>query len=237
MAHHQKHAEQVSEPTVNLWCVPCEEPAEISNAIQPVRYPDPHLLRMIPSVHDNIVINSIPSVSNCPTVTIPSTVSQVTGQCARVDTRRDLADTGVSSVSATGRLDILHHFTPHTPYEIMGYDGTVTRAAGQGIAYVKSPDHDRLEEMSFVYIPSVDGTIISLEHHTRTHHNIHKWTQEAIPTTDMGWVTFRDKNDEVVSRYQTKQEKGQYYIQDLEFYPTQPEKISTCQQTVDEDSL
>ena len=118
----------------------------------------------------------------------------------------------------------------------MGYDGTVTRAAGQGIACVRSPDHDKLEEMFFVHIPSVDGTIISLEHHTRTHPTIHKWTQEATPTSDTGcWVTFRDENDAVVSRYQTKQEQGLYYIQDLDFYPTQPAMIATCQKTAEDD--
>ena len=118
----------------------------------------------------------------------------------------------------------------------MGFDGTVTRAAGQGIAYVRSPDHDKLEERFFVYIPSVDGTIISLEHHTRTHPTIHTWTQEATLTSDTtGWVTFRDENDAVVSRYQTKQEKGLYSIQDLDFYRTQPATIATCQKAAEDD--
>ena len=131
------------------------------------------------------------------------------GQCARVGTRRNLADTS-ASVSATGRLNILHHFTPY-PYKIMGYDGTITRAARQGITYVKCPGKEDLDEMFFVYVPSIDGTIISLEHHTRTHPKIRKWAQEAVPTTDTGWVTFRDDKDAVVSRYKTKKENGLYY--------------------------
>ena len=165
----------------------------------------------------------------------PHRLHQVHGHFARVDTRRDLADTG-ASVSATGQLEILHHFTSHTPYEIMGYDGTVTRAAGQGTAYVHASDQDSLEEMFFVYIPSVDGTIISLEHHTRTHPDIHKWTQEAIPSSDTGCVTFRDVNDEVVSRYKTKQDKGLYYIQDLDFYPVPPSTIANMTHDDDADT-
>ena len=163
----------------------------------------------------------------------PHLISQTQDTCARVDTRRDLADT-VASVSATCRLDILHHFTSLTPYEIMGYDGTVARAAGQGIAYVKGPDQKQLEEMFFVYIPSVDGTIISLEHHTRTHPDIYKWTQEATPETDTGWVTFRDIQDNVVSRYKTKQYRGLYYIQELEFYPVTSAQITTCRHQDDD---
>ena len=110
----------------------------------------------------------------------------------------------------------------------MGYDGTFTRAVGQGTAYVRCKDNDEMEEMFFVYIPSIDGTIISfLVHHTRTHPAIYKWTQEAIPTTDTGWVTFLDVNNAVVSRYKTQQEKGLYYVQDLEFYPVQAATIAT----------
>lgn len=68
-----------------------------------------------------------------------------------------------------------------------------------------------MEELFFVYIPFIDGMIILLEHHTRTHLQIHhKWTQEAVLTSDTEWVTFRDINDKVVSRYQTRQEKGLY---------------------------
>ena len=182
---------------------------------------------MLPSGLDHIVTQVLPSDVTNATHNPDTRSAHAISQCARVDTRRDLADTG-ASVSATGRLDILHHFTPHTPYEIMGYDGTVTRAAGQGTVYVRSPEKEELEEMFFVYIPSVDGTIISLEHHTRTHPSIHKWTQEAIPTSDAGWVTFRDVNDAVVSRYKTKQEKGLYYIQDLEFYPVTSATIASC---------
>ena len=153
-------------------------PELLPTAIQPVCYPDPHMLRMLPSPHDYIMTHPILTTAR-PTeqpddAQHPHRLTQVTGQCARIDTRRDLADTG-ASVSATGRLvDILHHFTSNTPaYEIMGYDGTVTRAAGQSIAFVKGSEHDQLNDMFFVYIPSVDGTIISLEHHTRTHPDIH----------------------------------------------------------------
>ena len=80
--------------------------------------------------------------------------------------------------------------------------------------------------MFFVYVPSIDGTIISLEHHTRTHPEIHTWAQEAVPTTDTCWVTFRDENDVVISRYQTKQEKGLYYIQDLDFHHVESVNIA-----------
>ena len=210
----------------------------LSHAIQPVQYPDNHMMRMIPSGRDSIVTRAIPTIpqlTRSGPPTNPHRLHQVHGHCARVDTRRDLADTG-ASVSATGRLEILHHFTPHTPYEILGYDGTVKRAAGQGIAYVQALDQDRLEEMFFVYIPTVDGTIISLEHHTRTHPDIHKWTQEAIPSSDTGWVTFRDVDDEVVSRYRTKQEKGLYYIQDLDFYPVPPSTIANMTHDDDADT-
>ena len=111
----------------------------------------------------------------------------------------------------------------------MGYDGITTRAAGQGIAYVKSSETDEMEEMFFVYIPAVDGTIILLEHHTCTYPAIYKWTQEATPMSDEGWVTFRNLDDKIVSRrYRTKEEKGLYYIQGLEFYPVQPSKIATA---------
>ena len=116
----------------------------------------------------------------------------------------------------------------------MGYNGIITRAAGQGIAYAKCPGKEDLDEMFFVYVPSIDGTIISLEHHTRTHPEIHKWTQEAVPTTDTGWVTFRAGNDAVVSRYKTKQEKGLYYIQDLDFHLVEWATIATAHTTTAE---
>ena len=209
----------------------------LSKDIQPIQYPDEHMMRMIPTNRDNIIIQALPSdvVHMEPTNADPPPhrLSKLNGQCTRVDTRRDLADTG-ASVSATGRLDILHHFTPYTPYEIMGYDGITTRAAGQGIAYVRSSETEEMDEMFFVYIPSIDGTIISLEHHTRTHPRIHKWTQEAVPTSDTGCVTFRDIDDNVVSRYQTRQERGLHYIQDLEFYPVQLSTIAKTQVCEDE---
>ena len=52
-----------------------------------------------------------------------------------LDMRRHLADTG-ASVSATGLLSILYQFLAGTMYEIVGYDGTFTKTAGQGIAQV-----------------------------------------------------------------------------------------------------
>ena len=94
---------------------------------------------------------------------------------------------------------------------------------------VKCPDKEALEEMFFVYIPSVDSTIISLEHHMRMHSTIHKGTQEAIPTKDTGWVTLRYANDAVVSWYRTTQDKGLYDIQDLELLPVRPATIASCQ--------
>ena len=148
----------------------------------------------------------------------PAPLCVIHGTSAQMDNRRDLADT-VASVSATGRLDILHDFTPRTPYDIMGYDGRRTRAAGQGMAQIKHPTTGAIDDMFFVYIPSIQGTIVSLEHHAKTHPNIHRWTQEATPATQSGWVTFLDAHDTVVSRYETIQHKGLYYLQDLNFVP------------------
>jgi hypothetical protein len=70
-----------------------------------------------------------------------------------------------------------------------------------------------------VYTPTVTGTIISLENHARMHPRIHRWTQEAVPSSDQGWITFYDATDEVVSRYPTERINGLYYIQDLTFLP------------------
>ena len=101
----------------------------------------------------------------------------------------------------------------------MGYDGRKTRAAGQGMARIQNLLTGVIEEMFFVYIPAIQGTIVSLEHHAHTHPNIHRWTQEATPATQSGWVTFWNANNQVVSRYATIQNKGLYYIQDLNFLP------------------
>ena len=74
--------------------------------------------------------------------------------------------------------------------------------------------------MFFVYVPSIKGTIVSLEHHAKTHPDIHRWTQDATPATNSGWVTFYNTQDQIVSRYPTAlQEQGLYYIQDLQIHP------------------
>ena len=49
----------------------------------------------------------------------------------------------------------------------------------------------------------------------------HRWIQEATPTLNSGWVTFYDKDNMILSRYVTIQEKGLYFnIQDLQFVPS-----------------
>lgn len=68
-------------------------------------------------------------------------------------------------MSATGLLDILHQFTADTMYEIMGYDGIVMKATGQGVAHVYQAATGKTEPMLFVYVPYITGIIISLEHH------------------------------------------------------------------------
>jgi hypothetical protein len=73
--------------------------------------------------------------------------------------------------------------------------------------------------MLFVYTPNVSGTIISLEHHAKTHPRIHKWTQEATPSDDRGRITSLAADGTVVSQYQTMRSQGLYYIQDLRFVP------------------
>ena len=136
-----------------------------------------------------------------------------------MDTRRDLADTG-ASVCATGMKEILHEFTSHTNYAIVGYDGASTHAAGQGMAHIRNPTTGLIDQMFFVYVPSITGTIVSLEHHAKTNPAIHRWTQEATPATNTGWVTFFDDREQVISRYPTMQEQGLvYYIQALQFVP------------------
>jgi hypothetical protein len=113
----------------------------------------------------------------------------------RLDTRRDLADTGVT-ISVTGIRSILHRFQADSDYEIKGYDGQVTKAAGQGYARIYNPISKFVDEMLFVYTPLMMGTINSLEYHARTHPRIHKWTQEATPSDDKGLITFyvNDRN-------------------------------------------
>jgi hypothetical protein len=150
------------------------------------------------------------SLSPCITISV-TTVQQ-----------RDLADTG-ASVSATGLKEILHDFTTNTRYEITGYDGQVTRAAGEGFAHVRNDANQTVDKILFVYSPTIAGTIFSLEHHAQTHPHIHKWTQEAIPSTNGGWITFFDQHQHIVSRYPTVRSKGVYFIQDMQFLPsTQP---------------
>ena len=136
----------------------------------------------------------------------------------RLDTRRDLADTG-TTISATGIRSILHRFQDQSDYEIKGYDGQVTKAAGQGYACIYNPTSKQVDEMMFVYTPLVMGTIISLEHHARTHPRIHKWTQEATPSDDKGVIKFHAEDGTVVSEYPTIRSQGLYYIQDLKFIP------------------
>ena len=122
-------------------------------------------------------------------------LEQLSQQCitqgiTRLDTRRNLAVTG-ASVCATGMHEILHDVTPMTPYAIVGYDGASKQAAGHGTACIRNPLTGCTEDMFFVDVPSIAGTIVSLEHHhARTHPPIHRWTQEATPTSNSGWVTF-----------------------------------------------
>ena len=79
-----------------------------------------------------------------------------------------------------------------------------------------------IDKILFVYSPTITGTIFSLEHHAQTHPNIHKWTQEAIPSTNGGWITFYDQQQQIVSRYPTVRSKGVYFIQDMKFVPSTP---------------
>ena len=93
-----------------------------SSLLHPVKYP---LLDML-------------SVAPLTTADLPT----ASPQPARVNITRvhhdgvHLADTG-ATVSATGMRHILHDFTPHTKYEITGYDGISTPAHGEG--YKKMP--------------------------------------------------------------------------------------------------
>ena len=136
----------------------------------------------------------------------------------RHDTRRDLADSG-AMISATGIRSILHRFQADSNYEIKGYNGQVTKAAGRGYARIYNPISKQVDGMFFVYTPLVMGTSISLKYHARTHPRIHKWTQEATPSDDKGLVTFYANDGTVVSAYPTIWSQGLYYTQDLDFIP------------------
>ena len=124
--------------------------------------------------------------------------------------------------------------TEHTNYAIVGYDGACAHLAGQGVAHICNPTTGTIDHMFFVYVPSITGTIVSLEHHAKTHPRVHRWAQEAVPTTSKGWVTFYyDAKDAIVSHYPTIQDQGLYNIQDLlQFVPAtthQSAAITTLQ--------
>ena len=160
---------------------------------------------------------SLPSKLASPSPTIPVRLQVTQGSQDGIH----LADSG-ATVSATGLCHLLHDFTATTQYEITGYDGVATPAHGQGYAHVLNPLDGSTERIFFVYTPTVAGTIISLEHHARMHPRIHRWTQEAVPSSDQGWITFYSTENEVVSRYQTERSNGLYYIQNLTFLPVLP---------------
>ena len=208
----------------------------LRKAANPIRLPDCRMMAVPRTIlPPQPLRHSSPSYS-------PQMISSeicITQDISRIDNRRDLADTG-ASICATGMREILHEFTPITMYTIVGYDGTSTPAAGQGTAHILHPATNHIEHMFFVYVPSIRGTIVSLEHHARTHPRIHRWTQEATPASNSGQVTFLDDQDCVVSQYQTLQEQGLYYIQNLHFlpanmdqqhYPTSPQETQ-CQLAV-----
>jgi hypothetical protein len=194
---------------------PPDTTADIRKAIHPVRYPGMTQVYSMPvsqrASEDRLEVH--------PMKLDPVCLSKALRQI-HLDNRRDLADTG-AFVSATGRLDILHEFSTRTSYDIMGHDGRKTRTTGQGIAWIQNPITGTVDEMLFVYIPSIQGTIVSLEHHTKTNPNIHPWTQEATPTLSAGCVRFYDANDQILSTYKTVQHKGLYYLQNLHFIPVQ----------------
>jgi hypothetical protein len=54
---------------------------------------------------------------------------------------------------------ILHNFTAQTRYEITGYDGQVTRAAGDGNAHVWNDSTHTVDKILFVYSPTITGKI------------------------------------------------------------------------------
>ena len=142
---------------------------DMIEAIHPVKFPLlDQIQRGIPSPSTPVPPSSATSVPLPPIQpTNPSSSPCITLSVTTVQ-QRDLADTG-ASVSATGMLEILHNFTPHTRYEITGYDGQVTRAAGEGYAHVHNDALSTVDKILFVYSPTITGTIFSLEHHAQTH--------------------------------------------------------------------
>jgi hypothetical protein len=151
-----------------------------SMAIQPVKYP------LWAQIEDAKEFTPLLPPSEPPMETpqdmVPPTCVTVS---VSVLQHRDLADTG-ASVSATGLRHILHDFTTDTRYEITGYDGMVTKAAGEGYAHVRNQPTDTIDKILFVYTPTITGTIFSLEHHAQTHPGIHRWSQEATPSSNGG---------------------------------------------------
>ena len=165
------------------------------------------------------------------TTPAPPESTEWTTKILQITVSQDLADTG-ASVSATGMKHILHNFTEHTKFKITGYDGTQKCADGQGFARILNRVTGKIDEMLFVYGKDIDGTIISLEHHARTNPGIHRWSQEATPSDESGWITFYDAEDQVVARYATTRRQGLYYIQELEFIPVLRDNIhSTADET------
>ena len=185
--------------------------ADIHSEMQPVKFPlleEIHHAVEASQTHDWITDeHNDPQPLSCITLSVTTTQ------------QRDLADTG-ASVSATGTRELLHNFTSETRYEIAGYDGKVTKAAGEGYAHVQNEATHLIDRILFVYSPGITGTIFSLEHHAQTHPKVHRWTQEAIPSTQGGWITFYDADQNVVSRYPTVRSKGVYFIQNMKFIPS-----------------
>ena len=101
-----------------------------------------------PSLDEDRVLQNPTTTASSECITISLTTIQ----------QRDLADTG-ASVSATGMKEILHHqFTTHTArYEITGYDGNTTKAAGHGYAHVRNDTTNGIDKILFVYSPSISG--------------------------------------------------------------------------------
>jgi hypothetical protein len=81
-------------------------------------------------------------------------------------------------------------FTPQTSYAMVGYNGAATQAAGQGTARIIHPTTGSVEDTFFVYVPSIKGTNVYLEHQAKTHPTIYPWTQETTPASKSGQVTF-----------------------------------------------
>ena len=147
---------------------PLHSSTDLQATTTPVRLPD---CRTMAIPRTTLRTPTVSPVAN------PTTVSDqpqlcITQGISRLDNRRHLADTG-ASVCTTGMRKILHDFTSQSYYAIVGYDGASTQAAGQGTAYIRDPTTGALDKMFFVYVPSIVGTIVSLEHHARTHPLIH----------------------------------------------------------------